>query len=109
MAHPQPLRSMYAIQPWHDLEQTSFLAAGLLFWLPVVQPWPRAASWYRCPIPLYLFLAAIPCEALSAFLTLCGRVVYSTYASRPHLFVNFALADQALASAMMGVWVTFAY
>src|ERR1700741_4551363 len=25
---------------WHALEQASFLLAGLLFWWPVVQPWP---------------------------------------------------------------------
>jgi putative membrane protein len=25
---------------WHSFEQASFLAAGFLFWWPVVQPWP---------------------------------------------------------------------
>jgi hypothetical protein len=59
--------------------------------------------------PLYLFLATIPCDALSAFLTFCGRVVYPTYASSPQLFNNSALRDQELAGAMMWVWVTFAY
>src|ERR1700739_1361248 len=29
---------------WHCLEQSSFLASGLLFWWPVVQPWPSASS-----------------------------------------------------------------
>src|SRR5216684_3848840 len=28
-------------QPWHGIEQASFLASGLLFWWPVVQPLPN--------------------------------------------------------------------
>jgi len=94
---------------WHDFEQGSFFVAGLLFWWPVVQPWPSVARWHRWFIPLYLFLATIPCDALSAFLTFCGRVVYPAYASRPRLLNVSALRDQELAGAMMWVWVTFAY
>jgi len=94
---------------WHGFEQASFFAAGLLFWWPVVQPWPSIARWHRWFVPLYLFLATIPCDARSAFLTFCGRVVYPTYTSSPQLFNNSALRDQELAGAMMWVWVTFAY
>jgi cytochrome c oxidase assembly factor CtaG len=94
---------------WHDFEQASFFAAGLLFWWPVVQPWPSTARWHRWFVPLYLFLATIPCDALSAFLTFCGRVVYPTYASSPQFLNNLALRDQELAGATMWVWVTFAY
>ena len=60
-------------------------------------------------VPLYLFLATIPCDALSAFLAFCGRVVYPIYASSPQLFNDSALRDQELAGAMMWAWVTFAY
>src|SRR5580692_1388927 len=28
---------------WHCVEQASFLGAGFLFWLPVIQPWPGAS------------------------------------------------------------------
>jgi len=94
---------------WHHFEQASFFAAGLLFWRPVVQPWPSVARRERWSIPLYLFLATIPCDALSAFLAFCGRVVYPMYASSPHFFSNSALADQELAGATMWVWVTFVY
>jgi len=94
---------------WHDFEQASFFVAGLLFWWPVVQPWPSIARWHRWFVPLYLFLATIPCDALSAFLAFCGRVVYPTYASSPQLLNASALRDQELAGAMMWVWVTFAY
>ena len=29
---------------WHAIEHASFLAAGLLFWWPVVQPWPKSSA-----------------------------------------------------------------
>jgi cytochrome c oxidase assembly factor CtaG len=94
---------------WHDFEQGSFFVAGLLFWWPVVQPWPSIARWDRWFVPLYLFFATIPCDVLSAFLTFCGHVVYPVYAFSPQLLDNSALRDQELAGALMWVWVTFAY
>ncbi len=94
---------------WHAFEHASFLAAGLLFWFPVIQPWPGVARCPRWGVPLYLFLATLPCDALSAFLTFCGRVVYPHYLSMPRLFDISALADQACAGALMWVWVTFVY
>ena len=94
---------------WHAMEHACFLAAGLLFWWPVVQPWPSLANWPRWGIPLYLFLATLPCDALSAFLTFCNRVVYPHYLSAQRLFDISPLADQECAGALMWVWVTFAY
>jgi len=94
---------------WHATEHASFLAAGLLFWWPVVQPWPNLANWPRWGIPLYLFLAALPCDALSAFLTFCDRVVYPHYLSANRLYDMSPLGDQECAGALMWVWVTFAY
>lgn len=94
---------------WHAIEHASFLAAGLLFWRPVIQPWPSLANWPRWGIPLYLFLAALPCDALSAFLTFCNRVVYPHYLSTHRLFDISPLGDQECAGALMWVWVTFAY
>jgi cytochrome c oxidase assembly factor CtaG len=94
---------------WHELEHLSFLAAGLLFWWPVIQPWPSLARWPEWSVPLYLFLATLPCDALSAFLTFCGRVVYPHYLSADRLFDVSALGDQEYAGALMWVWVTFVY
>lgn len=94
---------------WHQFQQASFLATGLLFWWPVVHP--RPSNMGRSPwfIPLYLFLATLPCDALSAFLTFCDRVVYSAYGSAPRLFDGSALRDQEFAGSMMWAWVTFVY
>jgi cytochrome c oxidase assembly factor CtaG len=91
----------------HKLEHASFLCAGLLFWWPVVQPWPSTPRWPQWSIPLYLFAATLPCDALSGFLSFCDRVVYSSYLSAPRVFGLSALEDQQCAAALMWVAVTF--
>jgi putative membrane protein len=95
--------------PWHAFEHASFFAAGVLFWFPVIEPWPSLATSPQWSIPLYLFLATLPCDALSAFLTFCNRVVYPHYLSAHRLFDISPLADQECAGALMWVWVTFVY
>jgi putative membrane protein len=94
---------------WHAIECASFLGAGVLFWMPVVRPWPSKAPWPQWSIPAYLFLATLPCDALSAFLTFCGRVVYPHYLHQPRPLTFSALQDQEAAGALMWVFVTFAY
>jgi cytochrome c oxidase assembly factor CtaG len=94
---------------WHAVEHASFLASGLLFWWPVVQPWPSTARWPRWSIPLYLFLATLPCDALSAFLAFSDRVVYPAYLSAPRHFGLSVLQDQECAGAVMWLCVTIAY
>jgi putative membrane protein len=91
---------------WHRFEGVSFLIAGIVFWWPIIQPHPNV----RWSVPLYLFLATLPCDALSAFLVFCGRVVYLPYLSADHgMFGLSPLEDQVLAGALMWVTVTFAY
>src|SRR5277367_4843550 len=94
---------------WHGVQQVSFLFAGLLFWWPVVRPWPTLDRGPHWGIPLYLFLATLPCDALSASLTFCARVVYPHYLPAHGAFDISPLRDQECAGALMWVWVTFAY
>jgi cytochrome c oxidase assembly factor CtaG len=94
---------------WHGIQDASFFVTGLLFWWPVVQPWPAAARLPRPAVPLYLFAATLPCDALSAFLVFCDRVVYRQHFAEPHDFSISALADQQTAGAFMWVSVTFLY
>jgi putative membrane protein len=94
---------------WHRVEHADFFVAGLLFWWPVIQPWPSVARWPRWRIPLYLFFATLPCDLLSAFLTFCDRVVYSAYLNAPHRFHLSPLQDQECAGAIMWVSATFIY
>ena len=93
----------------HSIEGASFLLAGLLFWRPVAQPRPSATSSPRWSMALYLFLATLPCDILSAFLVFCNRLVYPCYLSATQLFRLGPLQDQECAGALMWVWVTFAY
>jgi putative membrane protein len=94
---------------WHEVEHASFFVAGLLFWWPVISPWPSLPCHSRWSIVLYLFLATLPCDALSAYLAFCDRVVYTEYLSVPRQFGMTALQDQECAGALMWVFVTFAY
>jgi len=94
---------------WHIAEHSSFLAAGFLFWWPVINPASISGKWDRSFAPLYLFLATLPCDALSAFLAFCGRVVYpSHHSGHPHFDLS-PLQDQECAGALMWFWVTIAY
>jgi cytochrome c oxidase assembly factor CtaG len=96
-------------ESWHKIEHVCFLATSLMYWWPVIQPFPSGARWPRWSIPLYLFLGTLSGGALGAFLTFCDRVLYPTYASAPMIFQVSALEDQVFAGALMWVFGTFVY
>jgi cytochrome c oxidase assembly factor CtaG len=93
----------------HKVEHASFLGVGLMFWWPIIQPWPSTPRWPEWTIPLYLFVATLPCDALSGFLTFCDRVVYPSYISAPRVFGFSPLEDQECAAALMWVAVTIIF
>jgi putative membrane protein len=94
---------------WHSVEQASFLAAGLLFWWPVVQPWPSVSIGPQWSTLVYLFLATLPCDILSGFLLFSDRVAYPVYFSMPRHFGFSVLEDQQCAAALMWTCVTLVY
>jgi putative membrane protein len=94
---------------WHEVEHACFFATSILFWWPVVQPWPSVARWPRWSIPLYLFTGMMANDALSAFLAFCDRVLYPSYATASRLLPISPLDDQALAGALMWVFTSFVY
>jgi len=94
---------------WHMVEQISFFAAGLLFWWPVIKPWPCATTGPRWSMLLYLFLATLPCDILSGFLAFSDRVAYPVYFSTPRLFGFSVLEDQQCAAALMWTCITLVY
>jgi putative membrane protein len=96
-------------EAWHAVEHACFLGSGFLFWWPVVQPWPSVPRWPRWSMLVYVFLATLPCDILSAFLAFCDRVVYTVYLSTPKRFVISALEDQQCAGALMWTCVTIVY
>jgi putative membrane protein len=88
---------------WHNVEHACFLFTSVLFWWPILQPWPfrqRGSRWMILP---YLLFADIVNTALSAFLCFSGRLLYSSYGEIPRPFGLSALKDQAAAGAEM--WV----
>lgn len=94
---------------WHSIEQSSFLAAGLLFWWPVIQPRPSAALWPRWSMLLYLFLATLPCDVLSGLLVFSNRVAYPMYLCTPRRSGLSPLEDQQCAAALMWTCVTVVF
>jgi len=88
---------------WHDFEHICFLASSVLFWWPIIRPWPTGArypGWIMLP---YLVGADIVNTALSAFLAFCGRPVYRYYAEQPNTFHISLMADQVTGAVIM--WV----
>jgi len=96
-------------ESWHVVEHACFLAAGLLFWWPVIQPWPSASTRPSWSILLYLFLATLPCDILSGFLVFSERVAYPVYFSTQQQFGLSVLQDQQCAGALMWTCVTIVY
>jgi putative membrane protein len=92
---------------WHELEHACFFSSSILFWWPVVQPFPSEARWPRWSIPLYLFFGMFPGGALGAFLAFCDRVLYPSYRQAPALFRITPLTDQILAGSLMWVFGIF--
>jgi cytochrome c oxidase assembly factor CtaG/ferredoxin len=88
---------------WHGAEHIFFLAASLLFWWPVVQPFPSQARWPRLLMVPYLLLASLQMTVLSAFFSFRDTLAYATYAMAPRISSMSAMDDQALAGALM--WV----
>ena len=91
----------------HVLEHASFFAAGLLFWYPVVQPWPSQSRWPRGAMIPYLLIADLQNTLLAAVLTFSDRVLYPFY--ELHGSAAAALDDQVLAGVIMWVPMSLAY
>jgi putative membrane protein len=96
-------------ESWHVIEQLSFFSAGILFWWPLIHPWPSLTTGPRWWMLLYLFLESLPCDILSGFLVFSDRVAYPMYFSTPRLFGFSVLADQQCAAALMWTCVTLIY
>ena len=88
---------------WHAAENLTFFASGLLFWWPVILPWPAKPQWPRWTVPLYLLGADLPVSVLTAYLAFCGYVVYPAYLAASRPFAISALDDQVAAAMLM--WV----
>ena len=94
---------------WHQVEHACFFLTSIIFWWPVVQPWPSRAYWPRWAMVPYLLIADLQNTALSAILAFSDRVLYLSYSGVPRLFGLSALQDQIAAGAIMWVVGSLAY
>src|SRR5438270_8283890 len=88
---------------WHEVEHLCFLGTSILFWWPVIRPWPTRQSFAGWFLLLYLVMADIVNTALSAFLAFCDRPVYGYYLREPNGFQISPLSDQRAGAVVM--WV----
>jgi cytochrome c oxidase assembly factor CtaG len=93
----------------HLVEHASFFAAGILFWYPVVQPWPSRPRWPTGAMIPYLLAADVQNTVLAAVLTFSDRVLYPFYEFHSRATEASALNDQVLAGVIMWVPMSLAY
>jgi putative membrane protein len=100
---PRPYQIALRSEGWHEFEHWCFIAGALLYWWPVVQPWPSRARWPRWTMIPYLLLGDVQNTVLSAILTFSDRVIYPYYESVPRIAGITPLGDQVMAGLIM--WV----
>jgi cytochrome c oxidase assembly factor CtaG len=88
---------------WHHVQHACFFATALLFWRPVILPWPARSPWPRWAMIPYLALAELQNSTLAAILTFADRVIYPAYETVPRRWDIAALEDQSIAGVIM--WV----
>ncbi len=94
---------------WHQFEHACFLVASLIFWWPVIEPWPSYSRWPRWAMVPYLIVADLQNTVLSATLVFAERVLYPSYADAPRVFGLSVIQDQAAAGAIMWVVGSIAF
>jgi cytochrome c oxidase assembly factor CtaG len=100
---PSAYEAALANENIHNCEHACFFFTSIVFWWPIIEPWPsrfRGSRWMLLP---YLLAADVVNTGISAFLVFAGRLVYPSYGAQPRMFGLSPLADQAAAGAFM--WV----
>ena len=85
----------------HIIEHLTFIAFGLLYWLPILSPSPVFPRISRGFGVLYLFIGCQPMVALGALLTFASQPLYQPYVLAPHLWGSSPLGDQQLGGLIM--------
>lgn len=87
---------------WHNFEHASFFWTAMLFWWPIVQPWPSRSRWTRWGLIPYLLAADLVNTAIAGSFVFAGKILYPSYAAAT-LGNLSPLSDQIAAGAIM--WV----
>jgi putative membrane protein len=70
---PGPFQAALHSDNWHIIEHGCMIAAGLLFWYPVIRPWPAAERWSGWALVPYLLVADGANSVVAAFMVFSGR------------------------------------
>ena len=106
---PRAYEFALSSENWHNFEHACFFFTNLMFWWPVIRPWPFRSAQSRWMLIPYLLLADVINTAISAFLCFAGRLLYPSYAALPRPFGLPPLDDQVAAGAFMWVCGTMVY
>jgi putative membrane protein len=86
----------------HITMHLCFMATGLLYWWPVIQPSTDLGRLSEAGRLLYLFATGLPMELLALLLIASGTVVYSFYSTSQGLWGISPINDQQIAGLIMG-------
>jgi cytochrome c oxidase assembly factor CtaG len=106
---PGPYELALRSSSWHEVEHACFFFASIVFWWPVIQPWPSRPQWSRWAMVPYLMIADLQNTALSAVLVFSDKVLYPSYATGPSLFGFTPQEDQAAAGTTMWIIGSLAF
>jgi putative membrane protein len=106
---PRAYEFALSSENWHNVEHACFFFTNLMFWWPIIRPWPFSSSTSRWTLIPYLLLADGVNTVLSAFLCFSGRLLYPSYAELPRPFDLSPLTDQVAAGSFMWVVGTMVY
>jgi putative membrane protein len=91
-------------EPIHVLEHLSFIAVGVLFWWPVIDPQRGSdeSRWVHTFAKIAMLVASgVPPTVLGLIFTLAPHPFYDFYAHAPRLWGLSPVSDQQLAGVVM--------
>ncbi len=106
---PRAYEFALSSENWHNFEHACFFFTNLMFWWPIIRPWPSRWAQARWLLIPYLLLADVVNTGVSAFLCFAGRLLYPSYGLIPRPFGLSALNDQVAAGAFMWVCGSMVY
>jgi cytochrome c oxidase assembly factor CtaG len=100
---PKAYEFALSSEGWHSFEHLC-VVTSVLFWWPILLPWPARRSFNTWLLIPYLLTADLVNTVLSAFLCFSGRLLYPSYGLVERPFGLDALTDQIAAGAFMWVF-----
>ena len=106
---PIAYETALASENWHNFEHACFFFTNVVFWWPIIHPWPSRHAPVRWLLIPYLLLSDVVNTAISAVLCFAGRLLYPSYGLIVRPLGISALNDQAAAGAFMWVCGSMVY